>query len=436
MSENIREIVFDCLCETDERDKKSHLVMREVLDKYDYLDNSDKNFIKRLFEGTVQKEITLDYILNRFSTKPMDKCKPEIREILRMGAYQILYMDRVPDSAAVDEAVNLCNSRSRRELSGFVNAVLRKVSADKETVFSFDNIEDREERLSVKYSLPRWIVKMLVKEQKNPEELIEALNNPRPTVVRIIGGKNENKLLKEWADKGIEFIPSKRIPHVYEISGFHGMNEVPGFLEGLLYIQDESSMLAVREALKNHGADPKVLDLCAAPGGKSIYALELLEGRGHVTSLDVSPEKVRLIRDNISRLGFENVDYDVNDASYFREEFENRYDIVICDVPCSGLGVISRKSDIKYKISNEGMITLCALQKDIVANAVKYVKPGGVLLYSTCTIHKAENEKMAKYIVNQFGFEQVYEKQLLPNIDNTDGFYFAVLTKKSDFDEN
>ncbi|MCQ2519907.1 MAG: methyltransferase domain-containing protein [Lachnospiraceae bacterium] len=457
MSENIREIVFDCLLETDVHERKSHLVMREVLDKYDYLDNTDKNFIKRVFEGTIQKRITLDYALNRMMEKPLEKNKIEIIEILRMGAYQVLFMDRVPDSAACDEAVKLTKKRSRSELSGFVNGVLRAVSREKAKILSFDDIDDDISGLSVKYSMPEWIVRMLNKEQKQGEALINALAEQRPTVVRITDAKKTEELLKNWEETGIAHKKSENIPNVFEVSNFHGMGELPGFAEGLLYVQDESSMLSIRKAVEvflerfgdeNKESNPatesalekkigeanltglKILDTCAAPGGKSVYIAELLNGMGEIISLDVSEDKVSLLRENMERLGHKNVSCSVWDATVFNPEFENKFDIVICDVPCSGLGVISRKSDLKYRVTNESMISLCELQKQIADNAKKYVKKNGILLYSTCTIHKAENEKTAKYICSGGGYELICEKQLLPNLDNTDGFYFAVLIRK------
>lgn len=435
MSENIREIVFDCLVETDINEKKSHLVMRDVLDKYDYLDNVDKNFIKKLFEGTVQKRITLDYALNFVMKKPLEKNKPEVIEILRMGAYQILFMDRVPDSAACDEAVKLLKKRSRPELSGFVNASLRSVSRMKDSILAFDSIEDEAKRWSVKYSVPEWIVRMLNKEQKKGEALIASFDRERPTFVRIVKKERESLITKEWEKAGVSFEKSNRFDCVYKVSDFHGINELFGFDTGDLYIQDESSMISVSSAFKEGYISEdkfeklRVLDMCAAPGGKSVYTSELLKGKGSILSLDVSEQKVSLLKDNIERLSIANMECDVWDATIKNESFVDGFDLVICDVPCSGLGVMARKSDIKYRISNESMISLCQLQKAIVDNALLYVKKGGILLYSTCTMHKAENEKMVKYIVNNGDYVLLEDKQLIPSEDDTDGFYFAVLKR-------
>ena len=185
---NLRVIVFDSLIECLKNGRKSHILIKDVLDKYDYLDNTDKNFIKKLFEGTVEKMITLDHVLDECSSKPMSKCKFEIKIILEMAAYQILFMDRVPDSAACDEAVKLCKKKSREELSGFVNAVLRSVASKKAELLGFDTIEPLSRRMSVKYSVPEWIVSMMIKEivGKDPlraDTFFKALTDKRPTVV-------------------------------------------------------------------------------------------------------------------------------------------------------------------------------------------------------------------------------------------------------------
>jgi 16S rRNA (cytosine967-C5)-methyltransferase len=189
-------------------------------------------------------------------------------------------------------------------------------------------------------------------------------------------------------------------------------------------------MLAVKEAVSFCPNAKTMLDLCSAPGGKGIYALELLGRDVEGILADVSEEKVALINDNLQRLNIKNATSLINDATILKEEFIDRFDMVIADVPCSGLGVISRKSDLKYNISNEGMAEICKLQKDIVDKAMGYVKKEGILLYSTCTLHKAENEKMRAYILDKGGFELLSEKRLCPDSDDTDGFFFAVFKKQ------
>ena len=432
---NLRVIVFDSLMECLKNGRKSHILIKDVLDKYDYLDNTDKNFIKKLFEGTIEKMITLDHVLDECSSKPMSKCKFEIKLILEMATYQILFMDRVPDSAACDEAVKLCKKKSREELSGFVNGVLRALVRRKDELLKFDSIEPLSTRMSVKYSVPEWIVSMMIKEivGKDPvkaDKFFKALTDKRPTVVRITDKDKESDILSKWDEKKINYVKSEKSERVYRLFNHGSVSEIPGFGEGLLYIQDESSMMAVKEAVSFCPNAKTMLDLCSAPGGKGIYALELLGRDAEGILADVSEEKVALINDNLQRLNIKNATSVINDATILKEEFIDRFDMVIADVPCSGLGVISRKSDLKYNISNEGMAEICKLQKEIIDKAMGYVKKDGILLYSTCTLHKAENEKMRAYIMDKGGFELLSEKRLCPDSDDTDGFFFAVFKKQ------
>lgn len=446
MSINTREIIADTLYILETENKKSHLLLRDVLEKYDYLDFRDKAFIKRVTEGTISGKITLDYILDSFSKKPMDKCKPMVRVILRMSAYQILFMDKVPDNAACDEAVKLVKKLSFETFGPFVNGILRNICKSKETLLNFDNIEDTAERLSVKYSVPLWIVKMFMKEQKDAEALLKAMNTVKGTCVRFVKTDKKAEYLSKWDAEGISFRESKYVEDAYLLSDFEGIETVSGFNDGVLMVQDESSMLASMAAGVKKNSDLTVIDVCAAPGGKTCFVASLMEN-GKVISCDVSDLKVSLIEENVSRMGLKNVVPTVWDATVLNEEFVEKADIVIADVPCSGLGVMSRKSDIKYNISNESMKEICDLQKKIVENVYRYVKPGGVLIYSTCTIHKAENEKMVKYILENLPFKGDslkpfipklfkierpldYAVQMLPNVDGTDGFFVSRFVRK------
>ena len=442
MSVNTREIISDILLELEKGNCKSHLLIRDVLLKYDYLDARDKGFIKRVSEGTVFNRITLDYVLDKYSSKPMAKCKPAVAVILRMSLYQILFMDKVPDNAACDEAVKLCRKKSFEAFCPFVNGVLRSICRDKDNALSFDGIKDAAERLSVQYSLPVWIVKMFLKEQEDGESLIKALSDIRPTYVKVLKSADCASLEKEWAESGIKFEREARIADAYKLESFEGMESVPGFLDGKFLVQDLSSMICAESTGVRCGDNLKVLDVCAAPGGKSSYVASRMFPEGEVISCDVSEDKVALIADNVSRMGLTNVTPTVCDATEFNSEFENRFDVVIADVPCSGLGVMSRKSDIKYNSSNEAMKDICDLQKKIISNVSRYVKPGGVLLYSTCTVHKAENEKMVKFITENLPFKEdslkpyvpfLFDKatksesfiQLRPDVYGTDGFFVA-----------
>lgn len=445
MSINVREIVTDILFELETGNRKSHLLIRDVLEKYDYLDKRDKAFIKRVSEGTISNRITLDYVLDSFAGKPMEKCKPMVRVILRMSAYQLLYMERIPKNAVCDEAVKLCRKKSFEAFCPFVNGILRNIAKDTERCLSFDAIEDKVLRLSIKYSMPEWIVRMFNKEQKNTEELLDAMLKIHPTCIRFIHADKEKELLKEFENRGIVYSPAKYVSHAYYVEGFEGAEMLPGFYEGEIIVQDESSMLAAMATGINEASDCQVIDVCAAPGGKSCAVASLMAPKGLVRSFDISDTKVNLIMENVDRLGLNNVTAMVSDASVFRDELFETADVLICDVPCSGLGVMGRKSDIRYNITNEAMKDICELQKKIVENVVKYLKVGGVFVYSTCTIHKAENEKMVKYMLENLPLEatplsEVLPKELvtkdenylqfLPNVHGTDGFFVARFIKR------
>ena len=449
MSVNTREIILDILLELEKEGAKSHLLIREVLEKYDYLDARDKGLIKRIGEGTVFNKITLDFVLDKYSKKPMSKCKPEVAAILRMSLYQILFMDKIPDNAICDEAVKLCRKKSFETFCPFVNGILRNVCRDKDKALSFDDISDRVKRISVTYSCPEWIVKMLLKEQEDGENLVKALSVIRPTFVKILKHTDAEQLLKEWKAAGITYEESRYIKDAYSLLGFEGMESVPGFSEGKFLIQDESSMICAECAGVTEDSNLRILDVCAAPGGKSSYVASRMYPKGEVVSCDVSDYKVSMIEENADRMHLNNLKPTLQDATEFNKDYEGAFDIVIADVPCSGLGVMSRKSDIKYKISNEAMKDICDLQKAIVNNVSRYVKPGGVLIYSTCTIHKAENEKMVKYIKENLSFKEdslkpfvpfLFEKprksdshiQLRPDVDGTDGFFVARFIKSED----
>lgn len=449
MSENIREIILDTLLTIDTQDKKSHLLIRDVLNKYDYLDGRDKAFFKRVTEGTLSKRITLDYVLNKYSKKPVEKCKPVVKALLRMSAYQILFLDKVPDSAAINEAVNLCKKRSFKEFVPFINGVLRSLCNDKDRALDFSDIKENTKRISVTYSCPEWIVDLFQKETKDAESLLKAMDTIKATCVHIVNDDSKEELLKAWKEKNIEYKESEYVNNSYLLKNIEGMDSVPGFLEGKLMVQDESSQLCALATGVNEKSDLTVFDTCAAPGGKTCFVASKMKDKGHVLSMDVSDLKVSLISENVERLGLKNVEVKVSDATEFDESLFEKADCLIADVPCSGLGVFARKSDIKFNVTNEGMKEICDLQKKILLNVSKYVKPGGVLIYSTCTIHKAENEKMVKFIEenlpfkgdslkpivpNLFKVERKcdYAVSLLPHIDNTDGFFIARFIKNAE----
>lgn len=430
---NGREIVLDMLMEWEKGNVFSHKLIRDVLGKYDYLTGQEKAFIKRLAEGTIERQIELDYVINQVSSVPVKKMKPLIRTLLRLSVYQIFYMDSVPDSAAVSEAVKLAGKRKFQNLKGFVNGVLRNVIKQKDGI-SYPDRETRwENALSVQYSMPEWLVKYWEESygRERTEEILKGFLAVRPVTIRLalhMTAEERENWIAAVQRLGVTVQRKEKLPYALDLYGVEGVSSLPGFEEGLFAVQDISSMLAVEAADIKPG--DFVLDICAAPGGKTMLAAEKVLPGGRVQACDVSEQKTLQIEENVERMGLSHVDIKVQDATLRDGEMEGRADVVLADVPCSGLGVIGKKQDIKYHASLEGMESLVKLQKEIIRNAVTYVKEGGTLLYSTCTIHKKENEEMVQWICQNYPFAVESMVQLFPGEEGSDGFFFAKLKKK------
>ncbi|MCH5344718.1 MAG: 16S rRNA (cytosine(967)-C(5))-methyltransferase RsmB [Acetatifactor sp.] len=465
MQTNTRELVLDILLTLERGEGFSNQIIRSVLDKYDYLDGRDKAFIKRVAEGTIERQIELDYYLNQFSSVSVRKMKPLIRCLLRMSAYQLLYLDAVPDSAVCNEACKLAEKRKFRNLKGFVNGVLRNLAKQKDNLPLPDREKGEVPYLSVKYSVPEWMVELWLREygKEIVETLLEGLLQIHPVSIRFRTDLEEGereRILHEMKAQGVKAQKSAYLPYLYTLQNVEGVQILPGFEEGAFAVQDVSSALAVEAA--GIGSEDFVIDVCAAPGGKSILAAEKAD---KVLSRDVSESKVELIGENLERMQINNIITQVYDATQTDETYRDQADVVLMDVPCSGLGVLGKKRDIKYHASPESLSEITRLQREIISHSWQYVKPGGILLYSTCTIHRAENEEMVQWILDNFPFEPVtldeelpeklkeqreivqdarskdsVEKadeevqracvQMLPGYMKADGFFFAKLRRK------
>lgn len=448
--ENTRAIVLEILLEMERGEAFGSNIIKQVLDKFDYLEAQDKAFIKRLAEGTLERKIELDYILNQFSKVPVHKMKPLIRCLMRMSVYQILYMDSVPDAAACNEAVRLAEKRKFHTLKGFVNGVLRNISRNKEQIIWPDPEKDWKKALSVKASMPEIILDIWEKDYGKTQTIrqTESLLQIKPVCVRMDENLSEEEklsLLKEWDQSGIRYQKSDYLPYAYTCSKLNGVKELPGFLEGKVTVQDVSSMLVTECA--GIRKEMTILDVCAAPGGKSMHAATKLRGTGLVESRDVSLSKTDFIRENMDRMGLTNMVTKVWDARETDDMWIHKADIVYLDVPCSGLGILGKKRDIKYNVTEESLQEILELQKKIVSASVAYVKPGGILMYSTCTIRKDENQNMAEWITKEFDFvlesldaflpENLQNEetaggmlQLFPDKHGCDGFFMARLRRK------
>lgn len=420
---NVREMVVEMLLEVVRMGTHSHILLKQVTDKYNYINEADKAWIKRVFEGTLEREITLDYVLNKYSNTPVNKMKPYIRCLMRMSVYQLLYMDRVPDSAAINEAVKLAKKHKFVNLSGFVNGVLRKVASNKD--YCIDTTD-----ISVIYSTPQFIVDSFINDygQEKAEEILKGFLEERHLFVRIredISGDDRQAVVDEWERNNIQYIANIILPYAYELKNTENLGRLECFQKGLYTVQDVASMLVCERA----GIKPgdKVIDVCAAPGGKSLHAVS----KGAIVDArDVSDRKVALINENIDRLNAEkNIAVKVWDATVSDSESFRKADIVIADVPCSGLGVMGKKPDIKRNVTVEGWESIVALQQEIVDTVINYVKPGGTLMYSTCTLRKAENEEQVERIINTYPDFSLESMETLFPCKDYDGFFIAKLKR-------
>lgn len=445
----VRDLVLDILVEVLEKEAYSSRVIHDTLRKYQYLEKQDRAFLSRLSEGTIERCIELDYIIDQYSKVKTRKMKPVIRNILRMGTFQILYMDQVPDSAACNEAVKLAVRRGFQNLKGFVNGVLRTIARQKACIHYPDGNTDPAALLSVRYSLPEWLVTMWMDQYgaDTAEAMGKAALVSRPTTIRCnLGRTTKEKLAGCLKDAGIRVEDGTYLPYALRISGYDHMERVPGFQEGWFQVQDESSMLAVEAAGIKEGG--YIIDVCGAPGGKSLHAAEKLNGTGRISARDLTEYKLSLIEENKARHKVLNMEVKEQDARESIPEDMEAADIVIADLPCSGLGVIGKKSDIKYKTSLKGLKELVKLQREILKTVSGYVKPGGTLIFSTCTVNKEENEynynwfleehpmfyadSLNPYLPEALWNEQTQQGclQLYPGVQDTDGFFIARFRKK------
>lgn len=463
---NLRELILDMLLEMERERTYSNILIRNVLDKYDYLMPQEKAFIKRVTEGTLERRIQLDYIIDSCSKVPVKKMKPLIRNLLRMSVYQILFMDGVPDSAVCNEAVKLAGKRKFQSLKGFINGVLRNIARNKQRMIpqqpvvpeclkasdtNFQNAfyPDREKEpvryLSVIYSMPEFLVDLWIGDYgvEQTERMIKAMLEIHPVTIRLkesLSDREKKELIEEIKETGVHVKKHPYLPYAYTLSHMEGIHGIPGFEEGLFTVQDVSSMLCVECA--GIRAGDFVLDVCAAPGGKSTLAAQKLNGTGKVLAQDVSEDKTELILENMQRQRLTNMEIAVQDACVYEEALFKRADVLFADLPCSGLGILGKKRDIKYNVTREGLQELPLLQKKILDTVWQYVKPGGILIYSTCTIHKKENEEIVRWFLENHPYEpmdisgampDVPEKetaekgylQLLPGVHETDGFFIA-----------
>lgn len=448
---NPRLEAFRVLYHVLEEGRFSHIELQQMYEEFPNLEERDKAFIQRTVRGTLEHLYEIDAAINSVSKTKVKKQKKEIRTILRMSVYHLLYMDSIPARAVCNEAVKLTAYIKFVSLKGFVNGVLRNISRNLEAGYHpLKEVKDHKELLHLKYSMPEWIIKELEKtmDLSQMEIMFQAMSETvRLSVLNNPLKQTLSELEKELSEEGMECIP---LP--YGIKGFYlqkvnHLERTEAFLQGHFMIQDVSSMLQGMVTAPKQ--DQYIIDLCAAPGGKSFHAALAMMDTGMVDSGDIGEAKIRMLEENSKRLGLHNVRISHRDAAVFHEELIGKADIVIADLPCSGLGIMGRKPEIRYNLKSEDITALAGLQREILSQAWQYVKPGGRLIYSTCTLSKAENYDNYSYIIEELPFcaesldaylpdELQGEStkkgylQLIPGLHACDGFFIASAVRKQE----
>ena len=446
MEINAREVSMNILLDINKNKAYSNLSLNKYL--VDVKEKKDENLIREIIYGVLENLIYIDYIISKASKVKMKKIHPYILEILRIGIYQIIFMDKIPESAAVNESVKLAKKYGHKGTIGFTNGILRSISRDK-VKYSTIDVKDKMKYISIKYSHPEELVKRWVNQfgMDFTEKLCEANNSTPLLNIRVNTLKTDKKaLVNSLSQKGIETMEGKYAEDCLIVKDPFAITETDEFKNGLFTIQDESSMLVSQ--IMNPKSNSSVLDVCSAPGGKSTHIAQIMKNKGFILSRDIYPHKIKLIEENVRRLGIDIIKTEVYDALEIDQELIDKFDYCLLDAPCSGLGLIRRKPEIKLNRKEEDIQFLSELQYKIIQNIKEYIKVGGFLLYSTCTIENEENIALIqKFLRENTNFklvsieDRIKNKEefttlkdgylnLYPHIHNTDGFFIAKMIKE------
>ena len=422
-----RDLSLRILLDMEKSGRMSSSALEDGLRSIQFSQKEKRAFVTRLVEGVTEYRIQLDGIIDQYAKKPADRQKPFVRAVLRISIYQLLYMDNVPDRAVLSEAGRLLRKHHLEGMTGVVNGILRSIQRG---VADGDVEKLLHSRTELRYSAPRELCEDLTEifGGERTEQILGASFRQNGLTIRVNRTKTDpDALAEKLTEAGLQVRKGSLSRQALILSGVDFVRRTPGFREGLFFVQDESSMLAVESLGDLTGK--KVLDLCAAPGGKTTYAAEL---GGSVTARDISEEKTDRIRENAQRLNL-TVSVEERDASVPCEADRESYDVVIADVPCSGLGVMGRKNDIKYHYSREGVKALAEQASAILDAAAAAVRHGGILLFSTCTILPRENRQQKEHFLKRHPeFAEEEERQLIQGEDPCDGFYYCRMRKKAD----
>lgn len=440
---NVRELALRIINDVNTKQAYANIVLNKLFLKHQ-INEQDRRFITELVYGTIKVGKTLDWILNRYMSRPLNKISPIIQDILRMGVYQILFMDKVPDSAACNQSVELTKKYGHIGTAKLVNAVLRNVIRHPEKAEYPTAKEDIALYLSLKYYHPLWMVERWIEKLgKDDTEKLCAFNNCPPDLsirTNLLKITRED-LIKCLHKDGAEVVPSSLAPEGILCKKHKTLTNMNSLREGLFQVQDESSMLVAHVLAPQEGEF--IIDTCSAPGGKSTHIAALMKNIGKVLSTDIYEQKLNIINENAKRLGISIIHTELIDAQQIGDKYPMKADRVLVDAPCSGLGVLRKKPDSRWRKTEALIKELTELQSKILSSAAKAVKPGGVLVYSTCTTEVEENNKVIEAFLDShedFMLDDARKYlnlshqnnkmiQLWPHIHNVDGFFIARMIK-------
>lgn len=439
-----RSIALEVIYQVLEEGAFANLLLDKALFSCKDLSPRDKGFVTELVYGTIRQKGALDWALNQFAKTKVEKMDAYLRNILRLSAYQMLYLDKIPVSAAINEGVNLAKSYAPKGADGFANAVLRALDQGREKITYPDKGKNPAAFFAVKYSYPQWIVENWIKiyGRKGTEKMCQYFNQPSKLWIRTNPLKISRAELKEkLASEGIETRESSYAPWGLQILSEVNLRTLESFREGEFIVQDESSMILGAVS----GAKPgmKVLDICAAPGGKTTNLAQLMDNQGEIIACDIHEHRLELIEENAKKMGIDIIETKLQDGRFLSESFNEEFDLVLLDAPCSGLGVLGRRADLRWKKRRGDIAELAALQKELISQAQAVVKPGGTLIYSTCTTTKEEDENVVEWFLENYEEfsldkrlpwtdaegENVGYYKLSPLSEGTDGFFIALFKR-------
>ena len=438
-----REIALKTLYKIEKEEAYSNIALDQIIkENKNKINERDIGFISEIVYGVTSWKLTLDEIIKKYSNIRLKKISPWILNILRMGIYQIVFLDKVPKSAAVNESVNLAKRYGHKASSNFVNAILRKV--DKKDYNELFEINNPIERISKTTSMPVWMIEELLKENdiEKVEEICKASNIKPKVTIRVNKLKTNKETLKKLLEDRNIIVHEAKLENFLILEKAKNIEQLDLFKEGYFTVQDEGAGFIAE--IVDPKPDEVVLDACSSPGGKTTYMAELMKDKGKIIAWDLHPHRVKLVEENANRLGIHMIKAECQDATVYKEEYKEKFDKILLDVPCLGIGVLKRKPDIKWKRKQEDILEITQIQQEILQTCSKYLKSNGQMIYSTCSIFYEENDKIVEKFLEKNG-DFTYAKMEIPETtysvknshkiqlyqgEEIDGFFICKLQKR------